>query len=175
MYSDDNQAKKTLLILRHAKSSWKDDSLADHDRPLKKRGRRDARRMGTWLQEQQLLPDVILTSTAVRARETTQLTAEGADYAGPVRAVEALYHAEPEEIVGVLRTLEDTAERVMIVGHNPGLEMLLEDLVGKWRRLPTATLAQVTLPLSHWRALTVNARGVLVTLQRARDLPEKSP
>jgi phosphohistidine phosphatase len=163
-----------LLILRHAKSSWKDASLADHDRPLKKRGRRDAPRMGRWLREQDLLPDLILTSTAKRARETTRLATEAAAYAGSIRAARALYHAEPEEIVSVLRTVEEPIERVMIVGHNPGLEMLLEALVDAWHRLPTATLAQVRLPIPRWRALTLSTHGELVGVWRPRDLPEKS-
>ncbi len=170
MPPQEEQVLKTLLILRHAKSSWEDVSLADHDRPLKKRGRRDAPRMGRWLREQNLLPDLILTSTAQRARETTRLATEAADYTGPIREVHALYHAEPEEIVGVLRTIEEPHEHVMIVGHNPGLELLLEALVDAWHRLPTATLAQVRLPLPRWRALTLTTRGELRGVWRPRNL-----
>ncbi len=71
---------KTLLLLRHAKSSWNDPSLADHDRPLKKRGRKAAPRMGRWLQENGLRPDCVLCSTATRARETLQLVLGDANH-----------------------------------------------------------------------------------------------
>lgn len=154
---------KTLLVLRHGKSSWKDLSLDDHDRPLKKRGKRDAERVGAFLREQDLIPDLILTSSAKRARGTAKRVCKGGDFKGavPVERVRRLYHAEPETIVEVLQGIDSIHNRVMIIGHNPGLEDLLELLRGEWSRMPTAALAEIRLPLARWRDLNPETRGDL--------------
>ncbi len=153
----------TLLILRHGKSSWKDLSLDDHDRPLKKRGKRDAKRVGAFLREQELIPELILTSSAKRARATTRRVLNGGEFKGavPVKKHQQLYHAEPEIILDVLRGTADREQRVMIVGHNPGLEDLVELLVGEWHRMPTAALAEISLPIARWRDLSTETRGEL--------------
>src|SRR5688572_5475639 len=114
---------KTLLVLRHAKSSWKETALDDHERPLNKRGRRDGPRMGKLIREHGLTPDVIISSDAVRARLTAEAVAAAAGYSREIRLEEALYAASPADILAVLRTATTTtAGTVMIVGHNPGLE-----------------------------------------------------
>lgn len=153
----------TLLILRHGKSSWKDLSLDDHDRPLKKRGKRDARHVGAFLRERELIPDLILTSSAKRARATTKQVLKGGEFKSdvPVEKHQRLYHAEPEVILDVLQGTADRERRVMIVGHNPGLEDLVELLVGEWYRMPTAALAEIRLPIAHWRDLNTETRGEL--------------
>ena len=154
---------KTLLVLRHGKSSWKDLSLDDHDRPLKKRGKRDAKRVGAFLREKGLIPDLILTSSAKRARGTAKRVTKGGDFkrAVPVEKHRQLYHAEPETIVEVLQGIDGARDRVMIVGHNPGLEDLLELLLGEWYRMPTAALAQIGLPIADWHDLTPGVVGEL--------------
>ncbi len=153
----------TLLVLRHGKSSWKDLSLDDYDRPLKKRGKRDAKRVGAFLQEQGLIPDLILTSSAKRARGTAKRVAKGGQFKGkvPIKRDRQLYHAEPETIVEVLQGIDTGHQRVMIVGHNPGLEDLLELLIGEWSRMPTAALAEIRLPIARWRDLNTETRGEL--------------
>lgn len=161
---------KTLLILRHAKSSWADARLADHDRPLNKRGKRDAPRMGQLLHDEDLVPDLIVSSTAKRARATAAAVAEAADYDGEVRLDPSLYHGEPEDYYEVLRTLEDDLQRVMVVGHNPGMEALVEALTDQDEHLPTAALAHVTLPIDRWREVDDECRGRLVHLWRPREL-----
>ena len=164
------QQKKTLFVLRHAKSSWKDDSLPDHDRPLNSRGVGDAPRMGAFMQKQGMEPELILTSTARRARRTAALVVENSNFGGELRQVRDLYHAGPEEIIELLRRVPDDYARVMIVGHNPGLEDLLEFLTGDWERMPTAALAHVTLPILRWRDLDDETEGRLLHLWTPREL-----
>lgn len=161
---------KTLLILRHAKSSWKDLDLADHDRPLNKRGKRDAPRMGRLLQDEGLLPDLILSSTAKRARKTVAGLMEGSGTSPEVQYTRDFYHAYPETFITILSELDDNYDQVMIVGHNPGLEELLEVLTGDYERMPTAALAQVVLPIQHWADLGVEADGDLIVVWRPKEL-----
>ncbi|MDT8306900.1 MAG: histidine phosphatase family protein, partial [Anaerolineae bacterium] len=128
---------KTLLILRHAKSSWA-GNLADHERPLNNRGKRDAPRIGDLLRSEELVPDLILTSTAVRARTTASLVAEASGYDGPLQQLRSFYHGSTGDFVRALRALPDALNRVAVVAHNPGLEELLEELTGEDETLPTA-------------------------------------
>ena len=163
---------KTLLILRHAKSSWDDESLDDHDRPLNKRGKRDAPRMGQLLRDEDLLPELILCSTAVRARKTLDKVCEAANYGGEKALNGELYMAGPSTYVDVLRSVDDRVERVMVVGHNPGLEELLSDLAGIDEHLSTAALAVVELPIERWNELELRTAGKLVQLFRPKELPD---
>ncbi|MDX1437165.1 MAG: histidine phosphatase family protein [Anaerolineales bacterium] len=161
---------KTLLILRHAKSSWDKPALADHDRPLNKRGRRDAPRMGELVRQQDLLPDMILSSTAKRAKKTAELVAEGAGYTDPIFLTSDFYHATPEDYISVLQTLSPVIDSAMVVGHNPGLEDLVEDLTGAFERMPTAALALVTLPIADWSALNLGTEGELKEIWRPKEI-----
>ena len=161
---------KTLLVLRHAKSSWNDQALDDHERPLNKRGRRDAPRMGVLVREYGLIPDVIISSDAVRARLTAEAVAEAARYAGPILLDPHLYLACPADILSLLTTVRENAGTVMIVGHNPGLEKLVEQLTGERQDLPTAALAQIGLPIDQWRDLELSTRGTVVGLWRPEEL-----
>jgi phosphohistidine phosphatase len=161
---------KTLLALRHAKSSWNDPALDDHERPLNKRGRRDAPRMGELVREYGLIPDVIISSDAVRARLTAEAVAEAARYAGEILLDPRLYLACPADILSLLTTVRENAGTVMIVGHNPGLETLVEQLTGERQDLPTAALAQIGLPIDQWRDLKRSTRGTLVGLWRPEEL-----
>jgi phosphohistidine phosphatase len=161
---------KTLLVLRHAKSSWDDPALGDHERPLNKRGRRDAPRMGELVREYGLIPDVVISSDAVRARLTAEAVAEAARYAGEILLDPRLYLAWPDDILSLLQQVREKAETVMIVGHNPGLEKLVEQLTGEWQDLPTAALAQIGLPIDQWRDLKRSTRGTLVGLWRPEEL-----
>ena len=161
---------KTLLVLRHAKSGWNDQALDDHERPLNKRGRRDAPRMGVLVRECGLIPDVIISSDAVRARVTAEAVAEAARYAGEILLDPHLYLACPADILSRLTTVREHAGTVMIVGHNPGLEKLVEQLTGERQDLPTAALAQIGLPIDRWRDLKLSTRGMLVDLWRPEEL-----
>jgi phosphohistidine phosphatase len=163
---------KTLLILRHAKSSWKEPGLSDHDRPLNKRGRNDVPKMGRLIRRKKLKPQLILCSGAKRARETVELITQVCGYRHEIRFSEALYAAGPEAYIKLLYALDDAYDCVMVAGHNPGLEELLERLTGEEHRLPTAALAQVELPIEKWRELGDSVNGGLTDLWSPRQFPE---
>ena len=136
-----------LIVLRHAKSAWP-DGVPDEDRPLARRGRRDAPQAGAWLKKTDHVPDRVLCSTAARTRQT--LAALGDIGAGEVYEDAAIYEASP----GTLATLADAnrdAERLLLVGHNPGLEQLAALIhsgqTGDYRGMPPGGIAVLKLPL----------------------------
>jgi phosphohistidine phosphatase len=161
---------KTLLLLRHAKSSWKHPELADHDRPLNKRGKRMAPLMGSLLQDEDLIPDLILCSSAVRALTTALIVAKACAYKGKIQQTRKLYLAEPQTYVEVLRQVAEKHASVLVVGHNPELEMLLEALTGEAMAMPTAALAQVELSLKRWSDLDTDTDCKLVNVWRPKEL-----
>jgi phosphohistidine phosphatase len=161
---------KTLLLLRHGKSRWDRRRVADHERGLKSRGKRDAARMGGVLREQRLVPDGVLSSTAKRARATARRVVKACDFPGEVELHSELYLGDPSAYLDVLRWLPDDLVRVVVVGHNPGLEELIEHITGLPEGLPTAGLAHITLPIDRWSVLRDTVRGVLVALFRPREL-----
>jgi len=164
---------KTLLLMRHAKSSWKDHKLTDIERPLNKRGKKDAPRMGNLIKEKELQPQVILSSPALRAKQTIELFSDNLDYKGKVEYLDGFYLAEPVVYADALRALPDSIERVMVVGHNPGLEGLVQILSGQVESLPTAAIAYIVLPISHWSELSSDTRGEIIELWKPRDLKGK--
>jgi len=145
---------KTLLIMRHAKSSWKNEKLKDIDRPLKHRGEEAANLIGKVLVKTELVPQVVLSSPAQRAKQTAELVVEESKFKGELKFVDSFYMGEPENYIKALKELPDEIERVMVVGHNPGLEALLQLLDGKVDSLPTGSLAYLVLDLKHWADLT---------------------
>ena len=161
---------RTLLVLRHAKSSWKHADLSDHARPLNKRGERDAPTIGRLLRMKRLLPSVMLSSSANRARRTAEEVAEWSGFAGTVQLEPRLYLADPATIVDVVRHSGADARRLMVVGHNPGLEQLVAQLTGVTEPLPTATLVQIQLPIERWQDLRLSTGGQLVNAWQARTL-----
>ncbi len=153
---------KTLLLLRHAKSSWKEEDLADHDRPLNKRGKRDAPRMGKLLHDTQLAPELIISSTAKRARKTASKVASECAYEGVIELTGDLYLAPPSQYIAVLRNVPDHIHRVLVVGHNPGTEELAALLTGQAAHFPTAALAHIDLEIDTWNQMTAATRGSLI-------------
>jgi phosphohistidine phosphatase len=146
----------TLILYRHAKSSWDDPDLDDHERPLSKRGAKDAPTMARWMAGRKLAPDLALCSTAVRTRATLALTLPG--LAAPPRAIlyeDALYLATPEALIARVRDIGGDVACAMIVGHNPGLHAAALTLAGRGRqkllaqlatKVPTAAVAVLQLP-----------------------------
>jgi len=161
---------KTLLILRHAKSSWKYPDLPDHERPLNRRGVTDAPRMGNLLRKAGLTPDRIVSSTAVRAQSTARLAGAACGYEGGVVLSEALYLSGAQDYIDVLGQVPADVESVMIVGHSPTVEELVELLTGRDEAMPTAALARVELPIDGWAELAPSTPGKLKNLWRPRDL-----
>ena len=163
---------KSVLILRHAKSSWKHPELTDHDRPLNKRGKRDAPQMGKLLKNQHLVPEAIVSSTAIRARATAELVAKASGYkGGEITLNKSLYAAGPQAYLDALHDLSDDYVRVMIVGHNPGLEELVEMLTGEIHIMPTCSLAYIKLMgIQSWLEIDYNTKGKLEVIWRPRDL-----
>ena len=141
---------KTLLLLRHAKSGWDDPALKDFERPLNKRGLKAAHAIGIFLRQQKVQPQLILSSPAERARQTTLLVMESAKLTVDLRYDERIYEASPERLIEVLSQIEDAADVVLLVGHNPGFEELSERLTGEAHRMPTAALACLNLNLEKW-------------------------
>jgi phosphohistidine phosphatase len=162
---------KTLLILRHAKSDWGNSRLSDHDRPLNDRGQVDAPRMGAWLRRQKLVPELIISSTAVRAHTTAELVAQACEFAGELRTERKLYLAGPPDYIELLNEVPDSYERVMVVGHNPGMEELVFVLTDVQRPLTTANVAVVELPIESWGELTLFGDGRLLHHWQPGDLP----
>ena len=176
---------KTLILLRHAKSAWDDSSLRDFERPLNKRGRRAARTIGREMRSQGLAFDAVLASPAARVVETLADVSEG--YGAPIAAAydERVYLATAATLLELVRKANDKADRLLLVGHNPGLETLAllltrehgenglrRELAGKY---PTAALAEIALPVEHWRDVEAGG-GELSRFIRPRDLdPELGP
>lgn len=164
---------KTLLLMRHAKSSWKDSKLPDRERPLNKRGRRDAPIMGQILVDRGLVPQRIISSSALRARQTAEVVAETAEFQGDVTYLDSLYMAEVEVYISELRELPDDVDLAMVIGHNPSLEVLLQILSGKIESLPTAVIAHLELPIESWAELSAHTEGKLVDLWLPKELREE--
>jgi phosphohistidine phosphatase len=171
-----------LLLLRHAKSSWDDPKLPDHDRPLSLRGRVAAAAVGHAMRDLGLNPDVVLVSTAKRARQTLQAI-EPWDETPLTEVMDAIYLADPPKLLAALHRVAETARSVLLIGHNPGLHELAILLVGAQsmtqsnemtRRLatkyPTGALAEFSIP-GPWSTLGEGG-GRLMRFLIPRDLPE---
>jgi len=159
---------KQVLILRHAKAERIEPGGEDHGRVLTRRGLRDATRVGHALLAESLVPEMILCSTAVRARSTADLCAAACAFQGELRIVPWLYPGDAARTLGYLRELAESVGRVMVVGHNPSVEELAAVLTGRGQTMPTACLAVVATGAARWPALAPGA-GELRRLWRPAD------
>ncbi|HLV66552.1 MAG TPA: histidine phosphatase family protein [Polyangiaceae bacterium] len=150
---------KTLLLLRHARAH--DVAATDHARPLTEAGVRAARRAGEALVEWSLVPDLVIASSAVRARATAQAVIAVTGYTGAVHTLDELYLSGPMAYLQALRRWGTSSERVLVVGHNPGIETLLEQLTGQRQAMATATLVECALPLEAWSDIGPKTQGAL--------------
>jgi phosphohistidine phosphatase len=160
---------RRLLLLRHAKSSWDDPALPDHERPLSTRGRRAAKLMGEYLRREEVTISVVLCSSARRARETLDLVAPP----GEIRVEHELYGATADQLLERLREVPDEVEAVMLIGHNPAIQELGAELVGganplAVEKFPTGALATLTFA-GPWRELEAR-RADLAAFVRPREL-----
>ena len=143
---------KDLILLRHAKSSWKDPTLRDHERPLNKRGKRDAPEMGERLARRGYDPDLVVSSFAVRALKTARSIANKLAYSRESIAVEdRLYHAGVAELLHVIRGVDDSVDSLMLFGHNPGLTDLANHIGPREiLNLPTCAVLHLRFEAESW-------------------------
>jgi len=160
---------KTLLLLRHAKSGWKDNGVRDFDRPLNQRGMKAAPAMGKLIRKRKLQPDLVLSSPAERARQTTQLVMEAAGLKTELRYDERIYEAGVARLLEIISQIDDEVNVAMLVGHNPGFEELQEALTGEAHALPTAALACIELNIEKWNKVRART-GRLEWLATPKEL-----
>lgn len=153
---------KTLLAMRHAKSDWDAPYRHDHDRPLSERGVAAARFMGRLVADRDLVPDLVISSTAVRARTTAELAIEAGEWGSQLRLEPGLYGTSVEGALEVAASSPDVP-RLMLVGHQPTWGGLVARLTGEVVEVKTATVAVTTLPIESWTEVT-GARGTLTGL-----------
>jgi phosphohistidine phosphatase len=175
---------KILTLLRHAKSTWDDPVARDFDRPLNTRGRKAARTVGREMRAQGLEFDSVIASPAVRVVETLRDVGDGYGRALEPEHDQDLYLAAPSTLLEQVRGTDDSVERLLVVGHNPGLEQLAllmsgrdeTGLMGELRlKYPTATIAEIRFDVEHWADVGPGA-GTLARFIRPRDLdPELGP
>ena len=175
---------KILTLLRHAKSGWDDPVSRDFDRPLNVRGRKAARVIGRAMRDEGLSFDMIIASPAVRVVETLRDVGEGYGHELEPEQDQALYLASPAVLLDRIHHVDDKVERLLVVGHNPGLEQLTLLLSGASEdglrseaelKYPTATLAEIRFGVDRWSDVTA-AAGTLTRFIRPRDLdPELGP
>jgi len=173
---------KTLTLLRHAKSTWDDAVARDFDRPLNRRGRKAARRVGEEMRRLGLEFDAVFASPAVRVRETLDEVEQGYGRSLDASLDERIYLAAPETLLEIVRAADDAKGRLLLVGHNPGIESLAMALDGGSGlraqvaiKYPTGTLAEIELPAERWARIEP-ATGRIARFIRPRDLdPELGP
>jgi phosphohistidine phosphatase len=142
---------KTLLLFRHAKSDWDAEFGHDRERPLNKRGRRAAKRMGRYLVEAGSVPGRVLTSPAVRAWETVRLASESGDWKSKIEVEEALYETAPDLIAGLVQQQPDAHSIVLLAGHEPAFSETVSRLIGGGQvSMPTAAIACVEFEVERW-------------------------
>jgi phosphohistidine phosphatase len=167
---------KTLYVLRHAKSDWGDESLPDFDRPLNHRGNKAAKAIGHEMAARRIHPDLVITSPAVRAKETVERMLHGYGEDLPVTEDRRIYEAATGALIEVVRNAPEDADRLMMVGHNPGLQELvvalsepsaLREEAGQ--KFPTGALAEIRFSIDRWSELAPGT-GQLEDLIKPRDL-----
>ena len=153
---------KKLILMRHAKSSWEHPTLSDHQRPLNPRGKRDAPRMGAFIEGEGIDIDVILCSTAQRTRETLALFLEEYTFEGEIDFIEQLYHAGLRDYLEVLAELSGDVETAMLIGHNPTMAYALDFFCDEHEKFPTAAIAYMEFDTENWDTLLEKHEGTLL-------------
>lgn len=163
---------KSILLLRHAKSSWNNPALDDHERPLNKRGFGDAPRMGQLIADEGLKPDLIISSTACRAKTTAEIVSQECGLENCVEFTDDLYLAPPSNYLLILSGLPESADSVLLVGHNPGISDLLMQMSGEGHDMPTAALAHLQSGHETWGEFAHSSNAELVQFWRPKELPQ---
>lgn len=145
---------KKLYIIRHAKSDWEDLTLKDFDRPLNSRGEDDSPFMGKLLNEKEVLPDAILSSPALRAKKTAQKIAKEINFTKPILYDKKIYEASVQTLESIVKSIDDKYDIVFLLGHNPGLKMLAESIVGLEGNIPTSGIVEVEFDCKKWSEIS---------------------
>ncbi len=161
---------RTLLLMRHAKSSWADDALPDEERPLNDRGKAAALRMGKFLRHSDLAPELVLVSPAKRARQTAQRVIDAGAFDAPIVQHSRLYFAGLDAYFDAIALTPNTVTTLLVVGHNPDLETFVARIRGGPERMPTAAIARIFVETGDWRAACDTAACKLVAVYRPKDL-----
>lgn len=161
---------KTVILLRHAKSSGDSPAASDFQRPLNSRGIRDAPRIGAWIAKQGIRPDWVLCSAATRAQETLVGLQVTLDLDANITITNDLYLAPPTTAIQLLSQIDDSVKCSLVIAHNPGMEGLLWGLCGVDNSMPTCALAVIELPIDSWLAIDLNCQGTLQYYITPREL-----
>jgi phosphohistidine phosphatase len=167
---------KILILVRHAKSSWKDPSLVDFDRPLNKRGKRNAPFMGQKLKERKIMPDLLLSSPAKRARKTAIAVAKALDYPPKkIMFLDKMYHASARYLFDLLKNLDDENETVMLFGHNPSLNDFADMMLKRnpIYNIPTTGVCCIRFDVNQWQKIK-EGKGEFVFFDFPRRYEDKS-
>lgn len=159
-----------LIVMRHAKSDWSNVSLSDHDRTLNERGCRDAPRMAHWLVENGFVPDLILSSTSQRTRDTVDLMKKEWSSDVAVSYSQSLYLASPDALVRTIRSDGSGVERLMVLAHNPGITHFVSGLAGQSVEMPTAAIAVFEVEAVDWSRFGSDGSVRLVHYMRPKAL-----
>jgi phosphohistidine phosphatase len=163
--------RRRLIVMRHAKSAWNTEAPDDHSRPLNKRGRRDAPRVAEELAELGWLPELVVSSDSQRTRDTWQGMQPSLGDAVQVRFVRTLYHAGIDAVRLELADVDDAVATVMVLGHNPGWEEVVEELSGEDHTMTTANAALLSVDAPSWReAVLLDSCWSLHQILRPREL-----
>src|SRR5262245_27096448 len=162
---------RTLYLLRHAKSSWKDETLRDFDRPLKGRGQKAAEQMGEVLAEEKLKSPLVISSPAVRAHQTIDLLLESSGLSIEPRFDDRIYEADVRTLLEVVQSIPASSDTAIMVGHNPGFENLLNYFTGESRHMPTCALAKIQFDAASWSEVTEQS-GRLELFVTPKDLDD---
>ena len=143
---------KSVILFRHGKSDWDAQYDSDHDRPLAKRGIRDAKRMGKFLSKRAEVPELILSSSALRARETTKLAMEAGNWDVDIELEKKIYGASLEKILYVIKAQDNKYNSICLVGHEPIFSTIITLIDNKKKiKFPTATMARISFSAGDWK------------------------
>lgn len=145
---------KKLYIIRHAKSSWKDEALDDFDRPLNKRGKRDAPFMVKMLKERGVAPDIIISSSAKRAKATAKIIAKGIGYDKDIVFDKEIYESSLDTLHKIVAKVDDGLNTLFLIGHNPSLNMLAQEYVCFDENIPTCGVVEIEFECGRWAEIS---------------------
>lgn len=160
---------KKLYIIRHAKSSWSNMELDDFDRGLNKRGRENAPIMAKRLKKKSVMPDIILSSSAKRAKKTAKIIANGIGFSKKIKFEDELYDALPSKLHQKIRSIKDKHNIAFLFGHNPELNMLAEDFVDFDENIVTCGIVEIEFSCNNWRDISSENAKLI-----SYDYPKKS-